>query len=87
MKPTTHVVVVALLTDFRFRLDLKVVDAVLASVPYRNWQEGIEKIENEDKEKPNLYIESIHVQGVDMFGPRVGFSKLKVFSFVGTLIL
>jgi len=60
------------------RIDEKLVDAVLQSVPFVRWQAGINTIENPDLDKPNLYVENIHIQDIDMFGPRVGFSKFKV---------
>jgi len=58
------------------------VDKILKSVPFQNWQEDINKITNPSVEKPNLYVEKIHIQNVDMFGQRVGFSKFQVCSCV-----
>lgn len=43
------------------------VEAALASRKFRDWADGMDS---------SLWLESIHVQGVDMFGPNVGFVKL-----------
>jgi len=42
--------------------------AALASVPFRNWVTGLDSA---------LCVNSVEIQSVDMFGPRVGFVKFK----------
>jgi len=56
------------------------VDKILKSVPFQNWQEDINRITNPNVQKPDLYVEKIHIQNVDMFGQRVGFSKFQVIA-------
>jgi ADP-sugar diphosphatase len=45
------------------------IDAAISSAPFKNWLASM------DRER--FDVRSIHIQSVDMFGPRVGFIKLK----------
>ena len=54
------------------------IEKVVKTIAFIDWRTAMDKIENPDLEKPNLYVEKIHIQSVDMFGPRVGFTKFEV---------
>lgn len=43
---------------------------VLESTVFKDWVKAVDK-------DPKLFIISVHIQGVDMFGPRIGFIKFK----------
>jgi len=48
--------------------------------PFTEWVDSINQIENKDLEKPELFVEKVHIQSVDMFGPRIGFVKFEVIA-------
>jgi hypothetical protein len=48
-----------------------VVALAIASAPFQQWLAAVEA------KGPSMSVKAITVQGVDMFGPRVGFCKFK----------
>jgi ADP-sugar diphosphatase len=46
--------------------------------PFTDWMEQINRIENPDLAKPELIVDKVHIQHIDMFGPRIGFLKFQV---------
>jgi hypothetical protein len=55
-----------------------VVDLVLKAGPFVDWLHEVDQIDNPDPTKPELAIDKLHIQHVDMFGPKVGFIKFEV---------
>lgn len=49
----------------------------MATAVFKDWVASIDK-------DPRLFVEDIHVQSLDMFGPRVGFVKFMANSKVMT---
>eukprot|EP00026_Physarum_polycephalum_P005396 Phypoly_transcript_05430.p1 GENE.Phypoly_transcript_05430~~Phypoly_transcript_05430.p1 ORF type:complete len:358 (+),score=83.96 Phypoly_transcript_05430:799-1872(+) len=43
-----------------------------------DWMKSINTIENPDRSKPELIVDKVHIQHIDMFGPRIGFIKFEV---------
>jgi hypothetical protein len=55
-----------------------VYEKVLKWQPFIDWQAAVNAVPNKDTEKPDLRITELQIQGVDFFGPRIGFLKFKV---------
>jgi hypothetical protein len=60
------------------RVDEAAIAKVLAYGPFVEWMEAINHIENHNLEKPSLIVDKVHIQQIDMFGPRIGFMKFEV---------
>lgn len=56
----------------------RLVNLVFQTSPFKVWEQNINAIENDNPLMPVLHVESIHIQSVDLFGTRIGFSKFKV---------
>lgn len=54
------------------------IDKIFKYGPFVEWMEAINKIENPDLSKPELLVDKVHIQNIDMFGPRIGFLKFEV---------
>jgi len=59
-------------------VDEALVEKVLKHGPFIDWVANINLIENHDATKPELIVDKVHIQHIDMFGPRVGFVKFEV---------
>jgi len=59
-------------------IDEATIERALKYGPFVDWMHSINNIHNPDPVKPELVIDKVHVQYVDMFGPRVGFIKFEV---------
>jgi len=57
------------------------VDLIFRSSPFKVWEQNINAIQNDNPLMPMLYVERIHIQSVDTFGPiKIGFSKFRVIA-------
>jgi ADP-sugar diphosphatase len=59
-------------------LEENMVEKIFRFGPFMDWIESINKIDNSDPSKPELVVDKIHIQHIDMFGPRIGFLKFEV---------
>jgi ADP-sugar diphosphatase len=58
-------------------IDNAAIDKVLQFGPFIDWMHAINQIEIHDVTKPELIIDKVHIQQLDMFGPRIGFIKFE----------
>lgn len=59
----------------------KFISNILTFGPFKDWVDSVNKIENNDPERPELLVEKVHIQGIDMFGPtKLGFVKFDVMA-------
>eukprot|EP01111_Echinosteliopsis_oligospora_P008985 TRINITY_DN2545_c0_g1_i1.p1 TRINITY_DN2545_c0_g1~~TRINITY_DN2545_c0_g1_i1.p1 ORF type:complete len:447 (-),score=126.34 TRINITY_DN2545_c0_g1_i1:49-1242(-) len=56
------------------------VRAATQTRPFQRWLKNLNQIKNTDPKKPDLFVNKIHIQNIDMFGPRVGFIKFQCFA-------
>ena len=61
-------------------VDEAAIEKVLKFGPFVDWMAAINRIENPDISKPELIVDKVHVQHIDMFGPRIGFMKFEVLA-------
>jgi len=54
------------------------IDRVFEAGPFNEWIENINQIDNADISRPELLVDKVHIQHIDMFGKRVGFLKFEV---------
>jgi len=54
------------------------IEKILKFGPFVDWMAQINAIENPDLERPELIVDKVHIQHIDMFGPRIGFLKFEV---------
>jgi len=55
-----------------------IIDSILKFGPFIEWMDNINKTDNPDPLKPELLVDKVHIQFIDMFGPRIGFVKFEV---------
>jgi len=59
-------------------IDEKLIEKIFQYGPFKEWVQNINRIENSDPAKPELIVDKVHVQQIDMFGPKIGFVKFEV---------
>ena len=63
------------------RVDEAAIEKVMKFGPFVDWMAGINRIHNADTARPELIVDKVHIQQIDMFGPKIGFLKFEVSLF------